>query len=152
MDDVRRTSAKVTLAIAFQRELAILKRRISAGEDDGEERGDGRSHWAEAVVDDADVVAAAAAGAPMRGRRGGKYSSTGVESLVKREAAEAAAAAAAAAAAQVKEEEGDDSVKDEDMSDGEAPSPGAVGPARYCSSTPRHRMPFKSRNDGSKYV
>jgi len=29
-------------------------------------------------------------------------------------------------------------------------APKKVGPARYCS--PRHRMPFNSRNEGSSYV
>ena len=70
MDDVRRVASKVSIAIAFQRELAVLKRRIAAAEDGDV---DGRGGWTEPAVDDADIVAAAAAGAPMRVRRGGKY-------------------------------------------------------------------------------
>ena len=70
MDDVRKVAANVSIAIAFQKELAILKRRISLGED---ESVDGRTGWEEPELDDADIVAAAAAGAPLRRRRGGKY-------------------------------------------------------------------------------
>ena len=70
MDDVRKVAANVSIAIALQKELAILKRRISLGED---ESVDGRTWWEEPELDDADIVAAAAAGAPLRRRRGGKY-------------------------------------------------------------------------------
>ena len=67
MDDVRKMAANVSIAIAFQKELAILKRRINLGED---ETVDGRTGWEEPELDDADIVVAAAAGAPLRRRRG----------------------------------------------------------------------------------
>ena len=56
MDDVRKVAANVSIAIAFQKELAILKRRISLGED---ESVDGRTGWEEPELDDADITALA---------------------------------------------------------------------------------------------
>ena len=114
MDDVRRVASKVSIAIAFQRELAVLKRRIAAAEDGDV---DGRGGWTEPAVDDADIVAAAAAGAPMRVRRGGKYVNQETDQereLAARKAAEevetrAAAAAAAAAGVAPSDADADDS-------------------------------------------
>ena len=99
MDEVRRVAAKVSIAIAFQRELAVLKRRINTGDDveSGVNAGEGsRGGWAEVVPDAVDMVMAAAAGAPVRGRRGGKYGG-GASADV--EAAEKTASEADAAAA-----------------------------------------------------
>ena len=75
MDETRAVAAKVHVAVAFQKELAVLKRRVAAAEIEGADK-DLRSLWSAepaSAVDDADVVVAAAAGAPMRVRRGGKY-------------------------------------------------------------------------------
>ena len=70
MDDVRKV-AQVSIAIAFQRELAVLKRRIDAAEQLAGDAAAEPITWSEPEVDDADIVVAAAAGAPVRVRRGG---------------------------------------------------------------------------------
>ena len=71
MNEVRKHAAKVGIAIAFQRELAVLKRRLAAEDDDAsDEKTEGKDRWVAPGVDDADVVARAAAEAPMRGKRG----------------------------------------------------------------------------------
>ena len=72
MDDVRKVAHLVSIAIAFQRELAVLKRRIDAASDAGDAAAEPIA-WSEPTVDDADIVVAVAAGAPVRVRRGGKY-------------------------------------------------------------------------------
>jgi hypothetical protein len=142
MDDVRRAAAKVGIAIAFQRELAVLKRRINTEDGGDAENGtgsgngsgtDARGGWADPVVDDADVVAAAAAAAPMRARRGGRYAGadSGINGNIHATEQETAAKrqAEAAAANGVKEEEGGGggSVKDEDAMDVDSDDGGGGG-------------------------
>ena len=97
MDGVREVAHNVSIAIAFQRELTVLKRRIDAVNNENDEDAT-RLAWSEPVVDDADIVVAAAAGAPVRVRRGGKYvdRETDAEAAARR-AAETAAAGAAEA-------------------------------------------------------
>jgi len=97
MDDVRKVAHLVSIAIAFQRELAVLKRRIDAAGDAGDAASEPIT-WSEPAVDDADIVVAAAAGAPVRVRRGGKYVDRETEQeAAARRAAESEAAAAAEA-------------------------------------------------------
>ena len=98
MDDVRKVAHQVSIAIAFQRELAVLKRRIDAAEQLAGDAAAEPITWSEPEVDDADIVVAAAAGAPVRVRRGGKYVDRETEQeAAARRAAESEAAAAAEA-------------------------------------------------------
>ena len=130
MDDVRKMAASVSIAIAFQKELAILKRRINLGED---ETVDGRTGWEEPELDDADIVVAAAAGAPLRRRRGGKYGKEETptpEATTKKEPAEVKA--------EVKAEDGVQDAMDVDAKDANAKpnkdgKTGGVAPPRRMS-------------------
>ena len=98
MDDARGVAHKVSLAIAFQRELGVLKKRIDATLNNVDGGETAAVAWQEQTVDDADIVVAAAAGAPVRVRRNGKYvdRETDAEAAARRVAEETASAAAEA--------------------------------------------------------